>query len=339
MNLHQLRVFYEVASARSFTSAAAKLNLTQPATTWQVKRLEEACGLKFLDRAGKRVALTEEGKVLFDFAVRIHRLVQETEEALADLRGLPLGTLRIDATYIVGDYYLPGLLEALHRRHPGISFQIGIGNSSQVIENTLAQKNDIGVCAHDPTHPKLEARRILTDLLVAVVGPTHPFARRRTIALRELAGQPLILREQGSSPRRTIDEILKRHGINPTVIMESASTPIIKRFAANGVGRRHPVAAGGGQGDPGRLAPLAALPRRRDRVSLLPDPSQGPLGVARPERLRGDGPLVPTAAGRRPAPTTAEASRPGVAIRATISGRAGACPSRRPPAWGRRFAS
>jgi LysR family transcriptional regulator, low CO2-responsive transcriptional regulator len=236
MNLHQLRVFYEVASARSFTSAAAKLNLTQPATTWQVKRLEEACGLKFLDRAGKRVALTEEGKVLFDFAVRIHRLVQETEEALADLRGLPLGTLRIDATYIVGDYYLPGLLEALHRRHPGISFQIGIGNSSQVIENTLAQKNDIGICAYDPTHPKLEARRILTDLLVAVVGPTHAFARRRTIALRELEGQPLILREQGSSPRRTIDEILKRHGINPTVIMESASTPIIKRFAANGVG-------------------------------------------------------------------------------------------------------
>jgi DNA-binding transcriptional LysR family regulator len=71
---------------------------------------------------------------------------------------------------------------------------------------------------------------------VAVVGLTHPFARRRTIALRELAGQSLILREQGSSPRRTIDDILKRHGIDPRVVMESASTPIIKRFAANGVG-------------------------------------------------------------------------------------------------------
>ena len=236
MNLHQLRVFYEVASARSFTAAAAKLHLTQPAASWQVKRLEEVCGLRLLDRAGKRVSLTEEGKVLVDFAGRLLRLARETDEALADLRGLPMGTLRIDATYIVGDYYLPGLLEALHRQHPGLAFQIGIGNSSHVIENTLAQQNDIGICAHDPVHPKLEARRILTDLLVAVVGPTHPFARRRSMALRELAGQPLILREQGSSPRRTIDDILKRHGIAPRVVVESASTPIIKRFAANGVG-------------------------------------------------------------------------------------------------------
>ena len=236
MNLHQLRMFCEVANARSFTAAATKLHLTQPAATWQMKRLEEAYGLQFLQRTGKRVSLTEEGKVLLDFAGRILRLVGEAEEALADLRGLPLGTLRIDATYICGDYYLPALLEALHRRHPGIRFQIGIGNSSQVIENTLAQKNDIGICAQDPAHPKLEAHRIMSDLLVGVVGRTHPFARRHAIGLRELAGQPLILRETGSSPRGVVDEMLSRHGVVPTVIMESASTSAIKRFVENGVG-------------------------------------------------------------------------------------------------------
>ena len=236
MNLHQLRMFCEVANARSFTAAATKLHLTQPAATWQMKRLEEAYGLQFLQRAGKRVSLTEEGKVLLDFAGRILRLAGEAEEALADLRGLPLGTLRIDATYICGDYYLPALLEALHRRHPGIRFQIGIGNSSQVIENTLAQKNDIGICAQDPAHPKLEAHRIMSDLLVGVVGRTHPFARRHAIGLRELAGQPLILRETGSSPRGVVDEMLSRHGVVPTVIMESASTSAIKRFVENGVG-------------------------------------------------------------------------------------------------------
>jgi DNA-binding transcriptional LysR family regulator len=236
MNLHQLRVFYEVARARSFTAAANQLRLTQPATTWQIKRLEEAYELRFLERAGKRVSLTEEGKVLFDFAGRILRLAGEAEEALADLRGLPLGMLRIDATYICGDYYLPALLEALHRRHPGIRYQIGIGNSSQVIENTLAQKNDIGISAQDPAHPRLEARRIMSDLLVGVVGRTHSFARRRAIAVRELAGQPLILREKGSSPRGVVDDILSRHGVVPTVIMESASTSAIKRFVENGVG-------------------------------------------------------------------------------------------------------
>jgi DNA-binding transcriptional LysR family regulator len=236
MNLHQLRVFYEVARARSFTAAATQLRLTQPAATWQIKRLEEAYELRFLERAGKRVSLTEEGKVLFDFAGRILRLAGEAEEALADLRGLPLGMLRIDATYICGDYYLPALLEALHRRHPGIRYQIGIGNSSQVIENTLAQKNDIGISAQDPAHPRLEAHRIMSDLLVGVVGRTHPFAHRRAITVRELAGQPLILREKGSSPRGVVDDILSRHGVVPTVIMESASTSAIKRFVENGVG-------------------------------------------------------------------------------------------------------
>jgi DNA-binding transcriptional LysR family regulator len=236
MNLHQLRVLWEVANARSFTAAANRLRLTQPAVTWQVKRLEETYGLKFLDRVGKQVSLTEEGKLLCDFAGRILRLAQEAEAALGDLRGQPLGSLRIDATYIFGDYYLPGLLEALHRKHPGISFQIGIGNSSQVIENTLAQRNDIGICAQDPAHPKLEARKIWTDLLIGVVGPRHPFARRRSIALRELTGQPMILREQGSSPRRIIDEMLSRHDVRPTVIMESASTSTIKRFVERGVG-------------------------------------------------------------------------------------------------------
>lgn len=236
MNLHQLRILSEVAKTRSFTAAASALNLTQPAVTWQVKRLEEAYGMKFLDRVGKRVSLTEEGKLLHDFANRILQLAAEAEAALADLRGKPLGLLRIDATYIFGDYYLPSLLEALHRKHPGISFQVGIGNSSQVIENTLAQKNDVGICAQDPAHPKLEARKIWTDVLVGVVGRRHPFAARRSIALRELTGQPLILREQGSSPRRIIDQMLEHHRVRPTVIMESASTSTIKRFVERGVG-------------------------------------------------------------------------------------------------------
>jgi DNA-binding transcriptional LysR family regulator len=236
MNLHQLRVFCEVAGARSFTAAAARLNLTQPAVSWQMRRLEESAGLKLVERIGKRLSLTEEGKVLLDCANRVFRMIRETEEVLADLRGRPLGTLRIDATYIAADYYLPALLEALHRQHPGITFQLGIGNSSQVVERTLAQTNDIGICAYDPVHPKLEAREIFSDRLVGVVAPSHPFARRRSLPVRELAGQPLIVREAGSSPRRIVDEMLAAHGIAPTVVMESASTAAIKRFVEDGVG-------------------------------------------------------------------------------------------------------
>ncbi len=104
MNIHQVRVFYEVAKAQSFSAAAEKLHLTQPAVTWQIKNLEEHYDLRFFERTGKKILLTEEGRILFDFADRILTLSREAEEALADLRGLSRGTLRIDTVLTFGDY-------------------------------------------------------------------------------------------------------------------------------------------------------------------------------------------------------------------------------------------
>lgn len=236
MNLHQLRVFYEVAKAKSFSAAAEKLYLTQPAVTWQVKNLEESFDLKFLDRIGKKNLLTEEGKVLFDFADRILNLTRQAEEALADLKGLSRGNLRIASTFTFGDFYLPALLEVFHKKYPKIVVQVSTGNSSQTIENTLLHKTDLAIAAYDPKNEKLKVWEMTTDLLVGVVSPSHPFARRKSIALKELNGQPLILREEGSSPRRIIDEILAEKRISPVIIMESASTSAIKKMVESGVG-------------------------------------------------------------------------------------------------------
>jgi len=235
MNFHQLRVFYEVAKMRNFSAAAERLHLTQPAVTWQVKNLEEHYDLKFFERTRKRTSLTQEGKVLFDFADQIFNLSRQAEEALADLKGLSRGTLRIDSVFTFGDYYLPTVLDAFHKKYPQITIQTHTGNSSQIIENTLFHKNDIAVVAYDPENEKLLAREYISDLLVVVVSPGHHFARRKSIGLKELDGQPLILRERGSSPRRIIDEILRKKGVSPMIIMESASTSAIKKMVEAGM--------------------------------------------------------------------------------------------------------
>ena len=236
MNFHQLRVFYEVAKERNFTAAAAKLFLTQPAVTWQVRNLEEYYELKFFERTRKKTTLTAEGKILFDFADQIFNLSRQAEEALADLRGLSRGALRIDSVFTFGDYYLPTLLGAFHKQYPRIAIQVHTGNSSQIIENTLLHKNDMAVVAHDPEDEKLVVREFISDLLVGIVSPSHRFARRKSIALKELDGQPLILRERGSSPRRIVDGILKKKGVAPLIIMESASTSAIKKMVEGGTG-------------------------------------------------------------------------------------------------------
>jgi DNA-binding transcriptional LysR family regulator len=236
MNLHQLKVFYEVAKSGSFTSAAQTLLLTQPAVTWQMKSLEGLYEVKLFERMGKKIALTEEGKVLFDFADRILNLTRQAEAALADLKGLSRGFLKVDSTFTFGDFYLPDLLSAFHKKYPHIAVQVTTGNSSQIIENTLLHKNDIAFAARDPHHEKLEACEFTSDRLVAIVSPAHSFARRKSISLKEIEGQPLILRERGSSPRRMLDEILEQRRISANVITESASTSAIKKMVEKGIG-------------------------------------------------------------------------------------------------------
>jgi DNA-binding transcriptional LysR family regulator len=236
MNLHQLKVFYEVAKSGSFSSAAQTLLLTQPAVTWQMKSLEGLYEVKLFEKMGKKIALTEEGKVLFDFADRILNLTRQAEAALADLKGLSRGFLKVDSTFTFGDFYLPDLLSAFHKKYPKIAVQVTTGNSSQIIENTLLHKNDIAFAARDPHHEKLEAREFTSDRLVAIVSPAHSFARRKSISLKEIEGQPLILRERGSSPRRMLDEILEQRRISANVITESASTSAIKKMVEKGIG-------------------------------------------------------------------------------------------------------
>ena len=234
--MHQLRVFWEVAEASSFSAAAEKLHLTQPAITLQIKNLEDYYELKVFERIGKKILLTEEGKVLFDFANRILTLSRQAEEALTDLKGLSRGTLRIGTSFSFGDYYLPALLKAFHEKYSKISIQVSTGNTSQIIENTLLHKNDIAFVAYHPGNDGLVVREFMSDILVAIIPNQHKLAGRESITLNELNGEPLILREQGSSNRRTVDATFKKKRISPSIIMESASTSAIKKMVESGAG-------------------------------------------------------------------------------------------------------
>lgn len=127
-------------------------------------------------------------------------------------------------------------MEAFYKQYPGITLNIQTGNTSQIIENTLLHRNDIAFVAHRPETDKLVAKEFISDRLVGVVSLDHKFAQRESIVLEELNGELLILREQGSSPRRIIDEVLKTKDVSPQIVMESGSTTVIKRAVEAGMG-------------------------------------------------------------------------------------------------------
>ncbi len=236
MNMHQLRVFCNVAEFNSFSVAAEKLHMTQPAVTLQIKNLEAYYQLKFFERVGKKILLTEEGRVLFAIGNQILDLDRKAEEVIADLKGLSRGTVRIAASFSFADYYLPSLLKAFHEKYPKIFLEISTGNSRKVIEDTLLHRNDIGFVAQHPANGKLVVRGFVSDSLVAIVPLQHKLAQRELITLNELNGEPLVLREPGSSNRKMVDEAFKKRGISPLVVTESASTPTIKKLVQSGAG-------------------------------------------------------------------------------------------------------
>lgn len=236
MNLHQLRVFCEVAEAGNFSAAAEKLYMTQPAVTLQIKNLEDYYQIKFFERIGKKVLLTNEGKVLFELANQMLTLSRQTAEALADLKGLTRGTLRVASSFTFADFYLPHLLETFHERYQNIFIQVSTGNTSKVIEDTLLHKNDIAFVAYHPGSDKLVTQVFLSEILVAVIPLQHKLAGKESVTLNELNGERLILREAGSSYRRMVDETFKKKRISPFIIMESDCTPVIKKMVKSGAG-------------------------------------------------------------------------------------------------------
>lgn len=236
MNLHQLRVFCTVAEESSFSAAAEKMCMTQPAVTLQIKNLEDYYQVKFFERTGKKVFLTEEGKLLLTIASQMLDLNRKAEEVVADMKGLSCGTVRIGASLSFSDYYLPPLLKTFHEKYPKIFIQITGGNTRQLIEDTLLHKNDLAFVAARPAVNKLVVRQFARDTMVAIIPLQHKLSARESVTLNELNGEPLILREAGSSKREMVNEAFRKRGITPLIIMESASTTAIKKMVEGGAG-------------------------------------------------------------------------------------------------------
>jgi molybdate transport repressor ModE-like protein len=244
VNLHHLRILQAVAAAGSFTGAARRLGITQPAVTIQVRDLEAAAGVRLVERRAGRAQPTEAGRALLGVGDRLSAVLDEAESVLAQARGAVTGTLRLSASGTAGGYLLPPLLTAFRRRHPEVRVRLDISNSRRVLEEVLAREADLGVLgAPDGAppaalagDPRLSARSFAREPLVLAVAPGHRWARRRSVGAAELAGEPLILREPGSATRRVLESRLEAAGVQPRVAMELGSNEALVHAVAAGLG-------------------------------------------------------------------------------------------------------
>jgi DNA-binding transcriptional LysR family regulator len=243
MNLHHLRIFYTLATTGSFTGAARRLGISQPAVTIQVRELEQASGVRLIERGTRRPGLTDAGRALCAVAAKIFTLVDDAEEVLARTGRGVTGTLTIAASGTTGAYHLPRLLTAFRRRHPAVRVVLEISNSRRVLDQVLGFEADLGaIGAPDSAaapavadDPRLQVHPFVREPLVVALPRRHAWAGRRTIGLRELAREPLVLREPGSATRRLLEAHLEAAGLAPRVAMELGSNEAIKHAVEAGL--------------------------------------------------------------------------------------------------------
>jgi len=228
-----LRSFHAVATHGSFTKAAESLHVTQPTLSGQVKELEERYGVRLFVRYGRRIELTDLGKSALLITHKLFRHEEEVEQLFISAKGLTTGDLMVGAD---SPYIVTPLLAQFQRLYPGIYISIRYGNSNQVMQWLELRQCDIAVLPNVPDDERLYILPLQPDQLVIFVARDHPWCDRRSVSIRELVTQRIILREKGSRTRAIFENALKIAQIELNDVMEISSREGVREAVAAGFG-------------------------------------------------------------------------------------------------------
>lgn len=231
MNLDHLITYLQVVELGSFSEAARKLSITQPAVSFQIQKLERDLGIRLLDRSHKTIKPTEAGKRLLLFAGTVGREWETLAHDLDQLREEITGDIVIAASTIPGEVLIPPILGDFRALHPAIGVQVDISDSVTVISRVREGTYDVGFCGSAPEGKDLDYFRFAQDEIVLIASPGHPFAHREAVSMTDLMGENLILREETSGTQRTLQSIMAGAGLDtekrsPTMVLGTSQAVV-----------------------------------------------------------------------------------------------------------------
>jgi DNA-binding transcriptional LysR family regulator len=233
--LRQLKVFETVARHLSFSRAAEELHLTQPAVSTQIRTLESHVGLELFEQLGKKVYLTQGGTELLYYSRAIIKLFQDAEAALAHYKGISGGKLNI-AVISAGDYFLPHLLVAFARKHPGVQLNLTVHNREELLGQLANNLTDLAIMVRPPHDLDTLNESFAPHPYVIVAAPTHHLAGRKRISMEALMREPFVVREKGSDTWFSMEDAFGEHIRELNIAMEIKSTETIKQAIIAGMG-------------------------------------------------------------------------------------------------------
>lgn len=235
MELRQLRYFLAVAQHKSFTRAAHAIHLSQPSLSIQIHALEDELGSPLFHRLGRQVALTDAGMVLYDYAKRALRDLDQAKETIREITGAERGQLTIGVLSTVNTYLIPPVVARFRRRFPNLAIHIYAQPSQDIEQELLSNQLDLGLCLLPTTAPRLVTKRLFTETL-CLVGPRTARSLGTRTKMSNLANLPLVLMPTDYCLRKMIESACAHVGIHPNVSIEMSAPEGILEVVAQGAG-------------------------------------------------------------------------------------------------------
>lgn len=282
ISLEYYKIFYYVAKTGSFTAAAEKLNISQPAVSQAVKLLERELGGNFFLRTQKGVRLTPEGDMLFSYISSGYETILKGEESLRKILDLENGEIRIGASDMTLQFYLLPYLEEFHKRYPGIKVSVTNGPTPETLSYLYDGKIDFGIVS-EPFMAKTEVTSLkvkeIQDIFVA--GSSFLHLSEKELEYKELEELPIICLEGVTSTRSYVDGILKNNGVVLKPEFELATSDMIVQFSLRNLGVGSVVSAFAKEHiDRGELFELKLKRKLPPRHFCIVTSSKNPVAMA-----------------------------------------------------------
>jgi DNA-binding transcriptional LysR family regulator len=236
MEFDQLRLFVDLVREQNFTKVAERNCITQPAVSLSIQKLEEELGTRLLERTTRKVLVTEEGRILYDYARDILGKAQEVRSVLQERQDKVVGSIRLATVHSVGLYELPASLKEFIRRYPEVHIHIEYQLSEQVYRSVVDGDADLGLVAYPETKSSVTVVPFFEDELVVICSREHPLARQETVRLRDLAGHAFVAFEAEIPTRKAIDALLQKNDIPVKIRMQCDNIEILKKMVEVGLG-------------------------------------------------------------------------------------------------------
>lgn len=240
MRLKDLETYLEVIESGSFSEAAKKIGVSQSAVSQQITALEKELSANLIIRGIPGVlSLTPAGEVFFARAKKILEEYQALQNDIAVIQRSVKGSLSLGASSIPGNYLLPEIMLAFREKYPEVDIRLNVANTRDIMKKVADRECEIGFIGAARELSGYNTKTWIEDRILLAVHPQHPFASRQSISINELKSQPLILREEGSSTRQSIEKLLYENGLPISeckVILVLGSTQGVVNAIKKGLG-------------------------------------------------------------------------------------------------------